>query len=105
MEITSVILNEGSGAMFRYKSSIPVSYERQGYIYFTSRLYRELPERSQERIRTLCRQAGGEHWEALLEYVTAGASADSICTKHHLSYSSLLRAARRYFKLFPIPAL
>ena len=30
--------------MFRYKKSVPVSYERQGYIYFASRLYRELTE-------------------------------------------------------------
>ena len=33
--------------MFRYKKSIPVSYERQGYIYFSSLLYRELPEVAQ----------------------------------------------------------
>lgn len=88
--------------MFRYKSSIPVSYERQGYVYFASLLYRELPEGSREKIRELCRQAGGERWEALLEYVTTGASVDSVCVRYHLSYSSLLRAARRYLKLFPI---
>ncbi len=36
--------------VFRYKKSIPVSYERQGYIYFTSLLYWELPKRTQEKI-------------------------------------------------------
>ena len=39
--------------MFRYKKSIPVSYERQGYIYFTSLLYWELPKRTQEKILNL----------------------------------------------------
>ena len=33
--------------MFRFKKSVPVSYDRQGYIYFTSRLYEELPPRAQ----------------------------------------------------------
>ena len=33
--------------MFRYKKSVPVSYERQGYIYFSSLLYREMPEKAQ----------------------------------------------------------
>ena len=29
--------------LFRYKRSLPVSYERQGYIYFASRLYEDMP--------------------------------------------------------------
>ena len=36
--------------MFRYKKSVPVSYERQGYIYFASRLYRELTEEQQRKL-------------------------------------------------------
>ena len=46
--------------MFRYKKSIPVSYEWQGYIYFTSLLYWELPKRTQEKILNLCIAAGKE---------------------------------------------
>lgn len=87
--------------MFRYKAGIDVSYARQGYIYFTSLLYRELPERSRERIRALCRQAGGEYWEALLEFVTTEAGADRICQEHYLSRSTLERAVRRYYEAFP----
>lgn len=87
--------------MFRYKPGIPVSYERQGYIYFASLLYRELPERSQEKIRELCRQAGGAYWEALLELVTTGAKADHVCQSHHLSRSTLERAVRKYYRAFP----
>lgn len=87
--------------MFRYKAGIDVSYARQGYIYFTSLLYRELPERSRERIRSLCRQAGGEYWEALLEFVTTEAGAEKICQKYYLSPSTLGRARKRYYEAFP----
>ena len=51
--------------MFRYKKSVPVSYERQGYIYFASRLYRELTEEQQHKLLNLCLQCGGEHYQAL----------------------------------------
>ena len=44
--------------MFRYKKSVPVSYERQRYIYFASRLYRELTEEQQRKLLNLCLQCG-----------------------------------------------
>ena len=53
--------------MFRYKKSVPVSYERQGYIYFASRLYRELTEERQHKLLNLCLQCGGEHYQALFD--------------------------------------
>ena len=56
--------------VFRYKKSIPVSYERQGYIYFTSLLYRELPEGAQRKILNLCLEAGGEYYQACLLYTS-----------------------------------
>ena len=75
--------------MFRYKKSIPVSYERQGYIYFTSLLYRELPEGAQRKILNLCLEAGGEYYQALFEFVTTDAGAQAVCLRHHLSPSTL----------------
>lgn len=60
--------------MFRYKKSIPVSYEWQGYIYFTSLLYWELPKRTQEKILNLCIAAGKENYQALFEFVTTDAA-------------------------------
>ena len=33
--------------MFRFKRSIPLDYNAQGYIYFQSLRYRGLPERSE----------------------------------------------------------
>ena len=39
--------------MFRFKKSVPVEYDRQGYIYFASRLHKELPADEQQRILNL----------------------------------------------------
>jgi hypothetical protein len=87
--------------MFRYKKSVPVSYERQGYIYFASRLYRELTEEQQHKLLLLCLQCGGEHYQALFEFVTTDAGATAVCMKHFLSRSTLERAVRRYYESFP----
>ena len=87
--------------MFRFKRSVPVSYERQGYIYFTSRLFAELPPKKQDVIRKLCRDCGGEYCQALFDFVTTNAGAVSVCEAHHLSRSTLERAARKYYKNFP----
>lgn len=87
--------------MFRVKRSIPeVSYDDQGYIYFYSRRYNRLPERDRRRIERLCREAGGEHHKALLEFVTTAAGAVAVCTKHYLSQSTLERCVRKYYLLF-----
>ena len=86
--------------MFRFKRSVPVSYDRQGYIYFASRLFRELPERQRREILDLCRESGGEYAGALLEFVTTDATATEICMRHHVSRSTLERAVRRYYVNF-----
>ena len=87
--------------MFRYKPSIHVSYERQGFIYFVSLHYRELPEKARKQIQKLCQDVGGDRAPALLEYVTTNASADTVCQEHFLSRSTLRRAERRYYEGFP----
>lgn len=87
--------------MFRYKKSINVPYDRQGYIYFLSRSYRELPERRKEIIRDLCEECGGEYSEALLEFVTTSAGAVAVCMRHHLSESTLERVVKKYYETFP----
>lgn len=83
--------------MYRYKKSIPLSYERQGVIYFYSLLYRELDTEQQGIIRKICRTAGGEHYRALLEYVTGGEDILVVCRRHYISRSTLLRAVKRYY--------
>jgi len=87
--------------MFRYKKSVPVSYDRQGYIYFTSRLYKELKPTQQEKIVNLCLEHGGEYYQALFEFVTTDAGATAVCMKHCLSRSTLERVVRAYYENFP----
>ena len=87
--------------MFRFKSGIKVSYEKQGYIYFTSLRFRELSPGRQQKILNLCAQCGGEHHRALFEFVTTDASATAICGKHYLSKSTLYRIVRQYYEKFP----
>lgn len=88
--------------MFRYHRGISVPYERQGYIYFKSLRYRSLPAREQERIRRLCTTVGGNNGQALLEHVTTGEMVKSVCMRHYIaSPTSLYRALKRYYELFP----
>lgn len=87
--------------MYRYKRGIRCSYDRQGYIYFTSRQYRFLPAEKKEKIRQLCREAGGENSRALLAFVTSGKSATEVCMAHFISKATLYRAVQRYYEGFP----
>lgn len=88
--------------MFRYKSKIPISYTRQGYIFFTSRMYQDLPEKRKQKIRELCAEHGGEYAGALLEFVTTDLGATMVCMRHNLSRSTLERVVRRYYEGFPV---
>ena len=81
--------------MFRIKKSINVSDNRQGYIYYKSRLYRELPWHQQEIIIDLCRECGGEYYVALFQFVTADEGGNAVCMRHHLSLSTLKRIVKR----------
>lgn len=57
--------------MYRYKRSIPLSYERQGQLYFWMLQYRDLPPHEQQIIREVCAAVGGDEYApALLEFVT-----------------------------------
>lgn len=91
--------------IFRYKHSVPVGYNEQGYIYFMSRLYEKLPWDKQKAIVDLCLEAaGGDYYQALFEFVTTDAGATEVCLKHHLSRSTLERIVRKYYKSFPVGA-
>ena len=87
--------------MFRFKKAVKVPYDRQGYIYFASRLYKELSGAQQQKILNLCSACGGEYHQALFEFVTTDATATEVCLAHHLSRSTLERAVRRYYERFP----
>jgi hypothetical protein len=85
---------------FRYKKSIPLDYDRQGYVYFVSRRYRFLPQSMKRGIRELCREVGGEYHQALFSFVTTDTGSTEICTKHYLSPSTLERLVQKYYTAF-----
>ncbi len=85
---------------FRYKRSVPLDYNTQGYVYFASRMYEILPTRKQRKILRLCMEAGGENYKALFEFVTTDDGAEAVCSRHFLSRSTLERAIRRYYIKF-----
>ena len=87
--------------MFRIKKSVAVSPNRQGYIYFKSLLYPELPRHQQQTIIDLCRECGGEYYVALFQFVTTDEGAMAICIRHHLSQSTLERVVKKYYEQFP----
>ena len=93
-------IEEGVGDVFRFKKAIPVDYDTQGYIYFLSKRYSQLTPGKKQKVEQICKEAGGEHYHALLEFVTTDAGAVSICTRYYISQSTLERAVRRYYLEF-----
>jgi len=87
--------------MFRYRRGSKVSYEKQGYVYFTSRRYKFMPQEKQREILNLCVEAGGEYYQALFEYVTTEISEVAVTMKHYISKATLNRIARKYLECFP----
>lgn len=87
--------------LFRFKSGIDVSYTRQGYIYFVSRLYSEHTEDKKQKILNHCINCGGEYYKALFEYVTTDATATALSMRHYLSKNTLYRSVRKYYETFP----
>ena len=86
--------------MFRFRKKLPVRYDWQGYIYFTGKMYRWLPEIQRRKVLNLCAEAGGEYHQALFECVTTNKSIEEVCMKHYLSPSTMDRLLRRYYILF-----
>lgn len=85
---------------FRYRPGLGVSYERQGLIFFTSRTYQDQPLRTRQKIERICRAAAGEHWRALLRYITTDAGTVAVCQEYHVGEATLCRAVRRYYRMF-----
>ena len=86
--------------MFRYKKGIPIPYNEQGYIYFLCRNYKRLPSEMQGLIRDQAQAAAGEYSKALLEFITSDCGGTAICTRHHISESTLERVVKRFYISF-----
>lgn len=87
--------------MFRYRGSIDVSYNRQGYIYFVSQQYGDLSEKAQKKILNLCLRCGGEYYQALFEFMTTEVTATEVSMRHYISCETLYRLVRKYYEDFP----
>ena len=87
--------------MFRYKQGVPLSYNRQGYVYFQSLLYKELPSKDRQKIDKLCQEAAGSYWRAVLEFVTTSANATYIEREYNISRATLYRYVQKYYMIFP----
>ena len=56
--------------MFRQLKSIPVSYKRQGYIFFLCLNYNYLSEEMKQRIVQLCIDISAEDYRPLFKFLT-----------------------------------
>ena len=87
---------------FKYKKGIPLPYNRQGYVYFVSKNYRQLPPQRRRMIDRLIEQIGGSFAEALRAYILGQANYTAIEAKYHCSASQLYRLVKEYYLKFPL---
>ena len=83
-------------------SQLPPELFRKGR--FSEVFFLDLPEKAerQEAIWRLCRAAGGEHAEALFEFVTTQDTATAICQRHFIaSRTSLYRVVKKFYESWP----
>ena len=90
-----------TGTYFKEKTSIPLSYQRQGYIYFTCRAWEDLSDAQRRKIVQTAEQACGEYAPAVLRFVTTDESATRITAKYCLGTMTLYRAVKRFYLAFP----
>lgn len=86
--------------MFKFRKKLNVSYQKQGYIYFTSQNYKKLNEDTKDTIDELCHIAGGEYEKALKRFVTTDVTATAVSIDCYVSKATLYRCVDRYIKLF-----
>lgn len=85
---------------FKALGSVKKSYEEQGEIFFTCRRYEYQSERTRQKIRDLCRRAGGEYSAALFDYLTTRASWQEVTDKYHISSKTLDRARQKFYEMW-----
>lgn len=87
---------------FRYRPSVNVPYNRQGAIWFTMKRYHSMPEQKKRRVDKMLREAAGENWNALLEYMTGEETSKDVLKRHHIaSRTTIKRAMKKFMEIFP----
>jgi hypothetical protein len=76
------------------------SYDEQGYIFFFTRLYPQLPQEDRECIENLCKSIAGDSWEALLEFIRSDDYKTKVSLDHNVSCRTLIRWQAEYYTRF-----
>ena len=86
---------------FKLKKSIPLSYDRQGYVYFACRNYSQLPVQMRRQIDRLIETVGGVYADALRAFMIQGESASAVEARYHCSYAQVYRVVKEFYMRFP----
>lgn len=87
--------------MFRKMRGVHVPPDKQGLLFFLCRNYKDLPEKTQQRINELCDSISeGEraYRAALFDMLTTRESVVSISMKHAVSQSTLYKLRRKFYE-------
>lgn len=87
---------------FRYHKGMGLSYDRQGFIYFTLRHFDELPQADRDRIAETARTVCNGFEDLVLDYCTSDLDYKAACHKHHTAESVLYRYLARFYRAFPL---
>ena len=82
---------------FKKMKSVPLSYNKQGYIYFTCHHYAECDQATRAKIDTLCERVGREYRSALFRVLTTDEPLNRIAHEHYVSPAVLYRKKARFF--------
>ena len=85
---------------FRMLPQVKRSYDEQGYIFFFTRLYPQLPQEDRESIESLCKSVAGDSWEALLDFIRSDDYKAKVAMKHNVSRRTLIRWRAEYYTRF-----
>lgn len=85
---------------FRMLPQVKRSYDEQGYIFFFTRLYPQLPQEDREWIEALCKDIAGKSWTALLDYIRSDDYKTKVALKNNISVMTLNQWRAEYFTRF-----
>ena len=86
--------------MFRQLKSVPISYKRQGYIFFLCLNYAYLGEKMQQRIVQLCIEVSTENYGALFKFLTTDPDempAWRIAADNYVPVNKLYKLRKEFF--------
>ena len=83
---------------FKKMRGCNLTYEKQGYIYFVCKNYKDQPEEVKEKIRSLCDEVGGEYSAALFMVLTSPHGARYVAMQNYISERHLYNLRTKFFE-------